>query len=66
MFQLDKVINKGDLLSDSSSNETSNRGPLALLLRRQYEFPFGINIVQIHESLETQTDTQTESDTFPI
>ena len=23
-----------------------NRGPLALLLRRQYEFPFGINIMQ--------------------
>ena len=31
---------------DSSSNETLNRGPLALLLRRQYEFPFEINIVQ--------------------
>ena len=24
----------------------SNRGPLALLLQRQYEFPFGINIVR--------------------
>ena len=32
--------------ADSPSNETLNRGPLALLLRRQYEFPFGINIVQ--------------------
>ena len=28
------------------TDETLNRGPLALLLRRQYEFPFGINIVQ--------------------
>ena len=32
--------------ADSPSGETSNRGLLALLLRRQYEFPFGINIVQ--------------------
>ena len=32
--------------ADSPSNETLNRGPLELLLRRQYEFPFGINIVQ--------------------
>ena len=32
--------------ADSPSDETLNRGPLALLLRRQYEFPFGINIVQ--------------------
>ena len=31
---------------DSPLDETLNRGPLALLLRRQYEFPFGINIVQ--------------------
>ena len=30
----------------SPSDETLNRGPLALLLRRQYEFSFGINIVQ--------------------
>ena len=30
---------------DSPSEETLNRGPLALLLRRQHEFPFGINIV---------------------
>ena len=29
--------------ADSPSDETLNRGPLALLLRRQYEFPFGIN-----------------------
>ena len=29
---------------DSSSDETLNRGPMALLLRRQYEFPSGINI----------------------
>ena len=32
--------------ADSPSDETLNQGPLALLLRRQYEFPFGINIVQ--------------------
>ena len=35
--------------ADIPSDETLNRGPLALLLRRQYEFPFGnfgINIVQ--------------------
>ena len=32
--------------ADSPSDETLNRGPLALLLRRQYEFPFGISIVQ--------------------
>ena len=31
---------------DSPSDETLNRGPMALLLRRQYEYPFGINIVQ--------------------
>ena len=31
---------------DSPSDETLNRGPLALLLRRQYEVPFGINIMQ--------------------
>ena len=30
--------------ADSPSDETLNRGPLALLLRRQYEFPFGINM----------------------
>ena len=31
---------------DSLSDETLNRGPLALHLWRQYEFPFEINIVQ--------------------
>ena len=31
---------------DSPFDETLNRGPLALHLRRQYEFPFGIDIVQ--------------------
>ena len=30
----------------SPSDETLNRGTLALLLRRQYEFPFGIKIEQ--------------------
>ena len=34
------------LSADSPSDETLNQGPLALLLRRQYEFPFGINKVQ--------------------
>ena len=32
--------------ADSPLDETLNLGPLALLLRRQYEFPFGINTVQ--------------------
>ena len=32
--------------ADSPLDETLNRGPLALLFRRQYEFPFWINIVQ--------------------
>ena len=32
--------------ADSPLDETLNQGPLALLLRRQYEFLFGINIVQ--------------------
>ena len=31
---------------DSNSEETLNRGPLALLLWRQYEFTFGTNILQ--------------------
>ena len=31
---------------DSPSDETLNRDPLALLLRRQYEFPFEIDKVQ--------------------
>ena len=31
---------------DSHLDETLNRGPYALLLRRQYEFPFKITIVQ--------------------
>ena len=32
--------------ADTPLDETLNRSPLALLLRRQYEFPFGINLVQ--------------------
>ena len=32
--------------ADNTSDETLNRGPLALLLRRQYEFPFGITTLQ--------------------
>ena len=31
---------------DSPFDETLHRGPLVLLLQRQYEFPFGINLVQ--------------------
>ena len=39
--------------ADSPSDETfKNQGPLALLLRRQYEFPFGINLVQFLISIE--------------
>ena len=38
--------NSMPISADSPSDETLNQGPLALLLRRQYEFPFGINIVQ--------------------
>ena len=34
------------IFADSPSDETLNRGPLALLLRRQYEFRFVIDIVQ--------------------
>ena len=37
------------LFSDCPSDETLNRSPLALLLRRQYELPFGINIVQFSD-----------------
>ena len=33
-------------ISADSPDNTLNRGTLALLLRRQYEFPFGIDIVQ--------------------
>ena len=33
--------------ADSPLGETLNQGPLALLLQRQYEFPFGIDIVQL-------------------
>ena len=32
--------------ADSPLDVTLNRGPLALLLRRQNEFSFGINIVK--------------------
>ena len=37
--------------ADSPLDETLNRGPLALLLWRQYEFPFWINIVQFSISI---------------
>ena len=32
--------------ADGHSDETLNRDPLVLLLWQQYEYPFGINIVQ--------------------
>ena len=45
------IFGMGDCISMlisgySLSNETLNRDPLALLLRRQYEFPSGIKKVQ--------------------
>ena len=54
--------------ADSPSDETLNRGPLALLLRRQYEFPFGINTVQFslffqgHMSMSKVTDVSAFSE----
>ena len=33
---------------DSFSDETLNQGPLMLLLRQQYKFPFGVDIVQFY------------------
>ena len=35
--------------ADSPSDETLNQGPLALLLRQQYEFPFGINPIDLQQ-----------------
>ena len=35
--------------ADNPSDETLNRDPLALLLRRQYEFPVGVN--KVHFSI---------------
>ena len=37
---------------DSPPDETLNRGPLALLLQRQYEFPSEIDIVQFQFSFD--------------
>ena len=39
--------------ADSPSDEILNRGPMALLMRRQYEYPFGIDLVQsqFHNSI---------------
>ena len=42
--------------ANSASDETLNRGPLALLLRRQYEFPFGISIMQFSFFFPVQLD----------
>ena len=41
--------------ADSPSDETLNRGPLALHFRRQYEFTFGINIGLASASLLART-----------
>ena len=35
----DRMTMSMSISADSLSDVTSNRGPLALLLRRQYEFP---------------------------
>ena len=42
------TINICQFLLISPSDETFNRGPSALLLRRRHVFPFGINIVQFY------------------
>ena len=47
----DSSTSSMSISADSSSDETLNRGPKALLLRRQYEFSFGINIVQFSISI---------------
>ena len=40
------VVGPMSISADSPLDETLNQGPLALLLRQQYEFPSGIEIVQ--------------------
>ena len=47
---------------DSPSDETLNQGPLTLLLRQQYEFLFGINILlfSIFKPFVYQKDYVTE------
>ena len=54
--------------TDSPSDETLNRGPLALLLQRQYEFPFGISIVQFsifrYKPISTEL-THVETEALP-
>ena len=42
---------------DSTSDEILNQGPLALLLRRQYEFSFGINIFSFFKDVLVQIRT---------
>ena len=42
--------------ADSPSDETLNWGPLVLLLRRQYEFPFALIIVQFSISVYSPLD----------
>ena len=52
--------------ADSPLDEILNQGPLVPLLRRQYEFPLGINIVQFsifnfHSSInENRTNHKTQ------
>ena len=48
--------------TDSPSDETLNRGPLAL----QYEFPFGINIVQFSFFFTTPVPLKTNKLSSPV
>ena len=50
--------------ADSPLDETLNRGPLALLLGRQYEFPFGINIVEFSISLTPLLDSNQQPSSY--
>ena len=48
--------------ADSPLDETLNRGPLVLLLRRQYEFSFGEIFIFIFISREKITRDSEDSD----
>ena len=52
--------------ADRPSDETLNRGPLALLLWRQYKFPFGINIVQFSIFFKGSRPRHTLQDWDPL
>ena len=45
----DRISHSMSISADSPSDETLNRGPLAQLLWRQYEFAFGIIIVNFYD-----------------